>query len=85
MCIRDQPQLVPQPLNHGSAHEHTALHHVSGPGIGSSRKRRNEAVAAQAELLSQMHQQETAGSIGVFHISLVKAGLAEQRLSLIHI
>ena len=79
LCRIDQPQLIPQPLNRSTCHKHGAFQCIINfsfhpPGNGS-----DQTVLALVDLVAGVHQQKTAGAVGVFHIAGLKAALPEQR------
>ena len=78
LTFREKPQLVPEPLDDGAAHKDAALQGVAGPAGGGGGNGGHKAVFALHRGIAGVHQQETAGAVGVFGLTGGKAGLAEE-------
>ena len=76
----DDAELVAEPLDEGTGHEHAALERVLGATRAGGRGRHggHETVLARAGLVPGMHEQEAAGAVGVLGLTLGKAPLPEQ-------
>ena len=74
----DEVQLVPQPLDHRTAHENAALQSVLHLAVDAHRDGGEQAVLALVHPLAGVHQQEAAGAVGVLGLARLKAGLAEE-------
>ena len=76
--LGNKAQFVPQPLDDGPAHEDGALQgvlHLVPEAHGNGGEK---AVLAPIQPLAGVHQQEAAGSVGVFGLAGGEAGLAEE-------
>ena len=79
----DQAHLVAQPLDHRPGHEHAALQCVARlpvelPGNGG-----DQIADGLDRVQPRVHQQKTAGAVGVFRHSRSKAAVAKQRRLLV--
>ena len=76
--LTDEAQLVPDPLDHRAPHKDGALQGVLHLPVQADCNGGQQAVVAAVEPLAGVHQQETAGAVGVFGLAGREAGLAEQ-------
>ena len=79
----DEPHFVAQPLDHRPGHEHAALQGVARlpvelPGNGG-----DQVADGLDRVQPRVHQQKTAGAIGVFRHARGKAAIAEERRLLV--
>ena len=76
----DDAELVAEPLDESTGHEHAALERVLGAldARGRGGHRGHEAVLARAGLMPGVHEQKAAGSVGCLDHTILYAELAEQ-------
>ena len=76
--LADEAQLIPHPLDHRAAHKDGTLQGVLHLPVQPHGDGGEQAVPAAAQLVPRVHQQETAGAVGVFGLPRGEAALAEQ-------
>ena len=76
--LRDEAQLVPDPLDDGAAYEYGALQSVLDLSAQADGDGRQQPVPASAQLVTGVHQKKTAGAVGVFRLTGGEAGLTEE-------
>ena len=81
----DDAELVAEPLDESTGHEHAALERVLGAldARGRGGHRGHEAVLARAGLMPGVHEQKAAGAVGVLRLARMEAALAEERRLLV--
>ena len=76
--LLDQAELVTDPLDHRAADKDAALHGVADFSVQSRRDGGDQAMVAQTEIPTGVHQHKTTGTVGVFGFARLEAGLPEQ-------
>ena len=79
----NEPHLVPQPLNRRPRHKNRAFQRVGDLSVQAPCNRRDQPVFAEHGLIPGVHQHKATGAVGVFGLSGLEAGLAEQRRLLV--
>ena len=79
----DELRLIPEPLDGRSSHEHTSLKRIADFSVKSYGYGGEESLLRVNCLIPRIHEEETTCSVGVLHITGLKAALSEQRSLLI--
>ena len=81
--IRQKSQAVAEPLHGGAGDEDASLEGVGEATVDPPTDRRDQAVLRHPRLGTRVHQQETAGPVGVLRLARGDAALTEERRLLV--
>ena len=79
----DQLELVTEPLDRRARDIDRAFERIIHLAVEPPRDGGEQSVLGEHRLFSRVHQHKTAGAVGVLCLSLIEAGLSEQRRLLI--
>ena len=82
-AVLNEVHPVPDPLDDRTAHKDRAFQRILHLAVKADGDGGDQTVLALVDLVAGVHQQETAGAVGVFHVAGLKAALPEQRSLLV--
>ena len=82
-AVLNEVHPVPDPLDDCAAHKDGAFQRILHLAVKADGDGGDQTVLALVDLVAGVHQQETAGAVGVFHVAGLKAALPEQRSLLV--
>ena len=82
LCVRrilDHPEFISEPLDRSAGNKNRTLQRILNLSrLHPNRNRRQKPISRTDSLISRIHKQEAARSVGVLHLAFPKTALPEQ-------